>query len=182
MVDRESEWKASPALPSGFAARRHCDAEDDDMNVLVFKKQSTMWRDLPPLQAKYEEDAQREQERRATELHGEISLAKTNVDLTMVRVRSEFRDGRPYRVGACKFSASEMSSTACMSRRGSGVTAFVCFGRFRRRHQRLETDLSEMCLLSYSAHLPEAVATLDLGGCRKFATTGRRCGAAHTNI
>ena len=74
----------------------------DDMNVLVFKKHNT-----PRLQAKYQEDAQREQERGATELHGEISLARTNVDLTMARVCSVFRDGGPFRVGACRFSASE---------------------------------------------------------------------------
>ena len=118
----------------------------DDMNMLVFNKQSTLWRDVPPrLQAKYEVDAQREQERRGTELHGETSLARTNVDLTMARV-----------------PASEMSSTACMARRGLGV-------------------MSEMsCRLI--PHMGPKQSLLDLGGCRKFATTGRRCGAACSRL
>ena len=138
----------------------------DDMYVSVFKKHSTMWRDvLPRLQAKYEEDAQREQERRATELHGETSLARTNVDLMMVGLFAwELASFPP---------ASEMSSTACLARRGSEIMAFVCFRRCRRRHHRLSTDLTEMCCCLFP-HIGPKQSLLDLGGCRKFATTGRR--------
>ena len=85
MIDRESECKASTVLRkqprkltarqlyfrdlqhTGIAMQKSGKRVQDDMNVLIFKKHSTTWRDLPPrLQAKYEEDAQREREQRAT--------------------------------------------------------------------------------------------------------------------
>ena len=142
----------------------------DDMNLLFFKKHSTMWRDLPPcLQAKYGEDAQREQERRATEPHGEISLARTNVDLTRVRVCSEVRDGGPFRVGACKFSASGRDSLNRMygekSYGGHGLRVF----------REMSQDAPQ-ALNRFERDRDPKQSLLDLGGCRKFATTGRRCG------
>ena len=127
----------------------------DDMNVLVFKKQSTMLRDLPPhFQVKCEEDAQRQQERRASELHGEISFGADERGLD---------DGQVCMVGFFAWElasfppASELSSTACMARRGSGVMAFV----FLEMSQEAPLALNrfERCvLLSYSAQRPEAVA------------------------
>ena len=41
------------------------------------------------------------------QLHGEISLARTNVDLTMARVCSEFRDVGRFAWELASFSASE---------------------------------------------------------------------------
>ena len=123
-----------------------------DMNLLVFEKHSTMWRDLPP---------QREQERRATEQLGEISLGRTDVDLTRTRVCSEVRDGGPFRVGACKCSASERDEFNRMyGEKRFGGHGFRVFREMLQEAPQALTRVERDVLLSYSAHRPEAVAPL----------------------